>query len=59
MENYQNEGDRSEDRGEGYGRLYKVHETFFGHRDETLEDVEGGRESSEFPVVFFLDQLVF
>ena len=38
-------------RGEGDGCLYKVHEAFFGHRDETLEDVEGGRKSSEFLVV--------
>ena len=27
-------------------------ETFLSHRDETVEDVEGGREPSEFLVVF-------
>ena len=40
------------DRGEGDGCLYMVHETLLSHRDETLEDVEGGRELSESLVVF-------
>ena len=52
MENHQNGGDLSRGRGEGDGHLYKVHEALLNHRDEALEDVEGGRGSSEFLVVF-------
>ena len=35
------------------GRFYLVYAAFLSHRDEALEDVEGGRRSSEFLVVFF------
>ena len=35
------------------GRLYSINEALFSHWDEALEDVEGGRESSEFLVVSF------
>ena len=48
VENHRNGGDLSGGRGEGHGRLYLVHEALFSHRNETLEDVERDRESSEF-----------
>ena len=51
MENHQNGGDRPRGRGEGNGRLYSLHEALLSHWDEALEDVEGGRESSEFLIV--------
>ena len=52
LEDYQDGGNRSRGRGKSNGRLYKVHETLLSHRDEALEDVEGGRELSKFLVVF-------
>ena len=58
MENHQNGGDQPRGSREGDGHFYKVHDTLLSHRDEALEDVEGSRRSSEFPVVFF-DELVF
>ena len=54
MENHQDGGDQSRGRREGYGCLYKVHETLLSHRDEVMEDVEGSREPSEFLVVFLV-----
>ena len=53
MENCQDGGDQSRGRREGYGCLYSLHEALFSHWDETLEDVEGSRESSKSPMVFF------
>ena len=52
MENHQDGGDRSRGRREGYGRLYSLHEAFLSHWGEALEDVEGSRKSSKFPMVF-------
>ena len=46
MENHQNGGDRSRGRREGYGCFHLLHEALFRHRNEVVEDVEGGRESS-------------
>ena len=51
MEDYQDGGDRSRDGREGHGCLYSLHEALLSHWDEALEDVEGGRESSESLVV--------
>ena len=51
MENHQNGGYRSRGRGESHGHLYSLHEAFLSHWNETLEDVEGSRELSEFPIV--------
>ena len=51
MENHQDGGDQSRGRGEGNGRLYLLHEALLSHWDEALEDVEGSRESGEFPIV--------
>ena len=51
VENHQDGGDRSRDRGEGYGRFHSFYEALLSHWDEALEDVEGGRESSEFLIV--------
>ena len=52
VENHQDGGDGSRGRREVYGCLYYVHETFLSHRNEIVEDVERGRRSSEFLVVF-------
>ena len=52
VENHQDGGDQSRSRQKGNGRLYQLYEALFGDRDETVEDVEGGRKPSEFPVVF-------
>ena len=52
VENHQDGGDQSRGRREGNGCLYKIHEAFVSDRDETLEDVEGGRRLSEFLIVF-------
>ena len=52
MENHQDGGDRSRGRREGHRRLYPIHEALFSDRDEAMEDVERGRESSEFFVCF-------
>ena len=52
VENHQDGGDRSRDRREGHGCIYSLHEAFLSHWDEALEDVEGSRELSEFPMVF-------
>ena len=51
MENHQDGGDQSRGRREGNGCLHSFHEAFLSHWDEALEDVEGSRESSEFPMV--------
>ena len=52
VENHQDGGNQSRGRRESYGRLYLVHEAFFGHRNEIVEEVEGGGRSSEFLIVF-------
>ena len=51
VENHQDGGDRSRGRREGHGRFYSLHEALLSHWNEALEDVEGGRESSEFLIV--------
>ena len=47
VENHQDGGDQSRGRGEDYGRFHSLHEALLGYWNEALEDVEGGRESSE------------
>ena len=52
VENHQNGGDQFRGKREGYGHFYLVHETFFSHRNEIMEDVEGGEGSSECLIAF-------
>ena len=47
VEDHQDGGNQSWGCRQGNGRLYQVHETFFSNRNETVEDVERGRGSSE------------
>ena len=59
MENHQNGGDRSRGRREGNGRLNSLHEALISHQNEVMEDVERGREPSEFLAVLFgVDRLL-
>ena len=51
VENHQDGGDQSRGRREGHGRLHSLYEALLSHWNETLKDVEGSRESSEFLVV--------
>ena len=51
VENHQDGGGRPRSRREGHGRLYSLHEALLSHWNEAVEDVEGGRESSEFLIV--------
>ena len=51
VENHQDGGDWSWGRREDNGRFNSLHEAFVSHRNEVVEDVERGRESSEFLLV--------